>query len=115
MDFTKIKNAVKEIRFEEVRLDEDNYFEAVIAKEEYSKLKNLLESFFGAAIFPSKNKLPSQIIKTIDPFGGIIPGQTLYYSNNAESVVLAMFWPWHENNGVRPRQVDRELAFVKFY
>lgn len=107
LDFTKIKNAVKEIRFEKVRLDEDNYFEAVIAKEEYSKLKNLLESFFAAAIFPSKNKLPSQIIKTIDPFGGIIPGQTLYYSNNAESAIFAMFWPWQDGQYITLKIIKR--------
>lgn len=107
MDFIKIKNAVRDIHFEEIRLDKETYFEVVITKEELNKLKKILESFFGTAIFPSENKLPSEISQTISPFGAIWPGQTLYYSNDTENTVFAMLWPWQDNQHTTLKIIKR--------
>lgn len=97
MDFEKIKKAVKEIRLETLRLDSDNKLEAVAIKAEINKVIVLFDVFFGPPTFPSKNKLSPEISKSIDEFGGIMPGQTLYYWSKDDDVVFAMLWPW--NNG----------------
>ena len=94
MDFKQIKNAVREIKFEELRTDKDTSFEAVVNKDQLDKLIALLESFFGAPAFPSANTLSSQARQAIDAFGGIMPGQTLYYWNQNNEIIFAMLWPW---------------------
>lgn len=94
MDFEQIKQEVKGVQIETLRLENENNFEAVIPKAQIVQLTAVLESFFGPAIFPSKNKLPEQIAQEIDEYGGIMPGQTLYYRNDAGSTVFAMLWPW---------------------
>ena len=96
MEFEEIKKAVKEIRLDTLRLDSDTNFEAVIVKEEMDKLIALLEGFFGSAAFPSKNRLPLQIYESINAFGGIMPGQTLYYSSRGNDAIFAMLWPWQD-------------------
>jgi hypothetical protein len=37
--------------------------------------------------------------KVIDDFGGIMAGQTLYFTKQADGVIFAMLWPWQD--GIR--------------
>ena len=96
MDFTKIKEGIKSISFDTLRMDCDNNFEAVIVREELAKLTGRLEKFFGLPVFPSKNRLSLQIRQAVESYGGIIPGQTLYFNNGNEGLVFAMLWPWKD-------------------
>jgi len=100
MEFEEIKKAVKEIRLDTLRLDSDTNFEAVIVKEEMDKLIALLEGFFGSPAFPSKNRLPLQIHESINAFGGIMPGQTLYYLSQGNDTIFAMLWPWQDGQHI---------------
>ena len=96
MQFEEIRNEVKKIPLDTLRLDADNNFEAVVVKEEIEKLKMRLEKFFGAPAFPSAHSLTFQIRQVIDGFGGIQPGQTLYYWNQGTETIFAMLWPWQD-------------------
>jgi len=99
MEFNRIKKDVSSISFDTLRVDCDNIFEAVVAKNEVSKLIERLEKFFGPPAWPSKDKLTFQVRQLIDGYGGIMPGQTLYLHNEGSFSVLAMLWPWQD--GVR--------------
>lgn len=96
MDFQEIKTAVNGIKLDTLRLDSDNHFEAVIAKDELTKLVTLLEGFFGPPAFPSKVKLSASVRQNIDALGGIMSGQTLYYSSEGDVAIFAMLWPWSD-------------------
>ena len=65
MDFDEIRNSVKDIKLDSLRLDCDNHFEAVVVKEEMDKLTARLDSFFGPPAFPSKNRLSMQIFGSL--------------------------------------------------
>ncbi|MDD2657950.1 MAG: hypothetical protein PHD04_04885 [Candidatus Pacebacteria bacterium] len=97
MDFESIKNKIKEVRMNLVRIDGDANFEAVVLQGQMGGLTACLEGLFGKPEYPSKNQLSAQIKKAIDPFGGIMPGQTLYYRSQDQQTIFAMLWPW--NNG----------------
>jgi len=96
MDFKKIKQAVKEVQFDTLRLDSDNNFEAVVVKGEMGKIIELFESFFGSPVFPSKNRLSKEILQAIASYGGIMSGQTLYYWRQGSATLFAMLWPWKD-------------------
>jgi hypothetical protein len=99
MEFDELKKEVKAVPLDTLRLDVDNNFEAVVVKKEIAKLKERLEKFFGAPAFPSKNSLTFQMREVVDGFGGIQPGQTLYFWNKGQETIFAMLWPWKD--GVR--------------
>jgi len=96
MQFEEVKKEVKSISFDALRMDCDNFFEAVVLKDELLRLNERLKKFFGEPAFPSKNRLSYQAQETIRGFGGIMPGQTLYLWNQGKDTVLAMLWPWQD-------------------
>ena len=57
MEFNEIKKEVKDVGVETLRTDSDNFFEAVVIKEELDKLNERLKNFFGEPAWPSKDKL----------------------------------------------------------
>lgn len=96
MEFNEIKKEVKVLAFEALRTDCDNYFEAVVIKEELARLTESLKKFFGEPAWPSKNRLSFQMQEAIKGFGGIMAGQTLYFKNEGVDAICAMLWPWRD-------------------
>ena len=54
MDFNKIREDIKNLKLETLRTDCDNYFEAVIVKEELVRLSERLKVFFGDPAWPAQ-------------------------------------------------------------
>lgn len=96
MDFNKIREGVKALKFEALRTDCDNYFEAVVIKEELESLSLSLKVFFGEPAWPSKSNLSIKARELINGFGGIMPGQTLYFRDEGNESIFAMLWPWQD-------------------
>jgi len=96
MDFNVIREYMKALSFEALRTDCDNFFEGVIIKQEIDKLNFQLKSLLGEPVYPSKNRLAHKVQKSIDGFGGIIAGQTLYYKDLGSDSILVMLWPWKD-------------------
>jgi hypothetical protein len=96
MDFGSLKRNVKQFNFEDLRTDCDNFFEGVIIQQELAKLHLQLKDLMGEPVFPSKNRLPLKLQETVNGFGGLMPGQTLYYKTTGTDSILAMLWPWKD-------------------
>jgi len=96
MDFDKIRAGVKALKFETLRTDSDDYFEAVVIKEELERLSCSLKKFFGGLAWSSKNEIPAEMQEKINGFGGIMPGQTFYFRNEGSESIFAMLWPWQD-------------------
>ncbi|MFA6349721.1 MAG: hypothetical protein WCY12_02175 [Candidatus Omnitrophota bacterium] len=107
MVFSQIKEEVKKVPFDALRMDCDNLLEAVLIKEELGKLTVSLEKFFGEPAWPSKNRLTLQMRKTLDSYGGIMSGQTLYYWTKGAETLLAMLWPWQDGSHTTLKLVKR--------
>lgn len=99
VDFKEIVDNVRLLKFESVRSDQDNFFEAVIANTESEKLKATLKNFLGEPVYPSNVKLSSQALEAIKGYGGIMAGQTLYFKSEGDNIIFAALWPWRD--GVR--------------
>lgn len=96
MDFIQLKTQIKNVVFETVRADYEDYFEAVITKEKLDELNLSLERGLGAPAWPSKNRLASQVQKAVEEFGGVRAGQTLYWGDQEKFSLFAMLWPWQD-------------------
>ncbi|MFA6358526.1 MAG: hypothetical protein WCY09_07725 [Candidatus Omnitrophota bacterium] len=96
MDFSSIRKDIKLLNFEDLRTDCDNFFEGVVIKQEIGNLNLSLKNLLGEPVYPSKNRLALKVQKTVDGFGGIMPGQTLYFKDLGADSILAMLWPWKD-------------------
>lgn len=96
MDFSELRKNMKQLNFEALRTDCDNFFEGVVFQQELDKLNLNLKSLLGEPVYPSKSRLAHKVQQTVDGFGGIMPGQTLYYKNSGNDSILAMLWPWKD-------------------
>ncbi|MGB4520435.1 MAG: hypothetical protein WBI28_00665 [Candidatus Omnitrophota bacterium] len=96
MEFDELREQIKVINLDNLRLDCDNHFEAVISRSGLDKLIERLERFFGSAVWPSKNRLSVKMQEAVNGFGGIMVGQTLYFRNDGNDIVFAMLWPWQD-------------------
>lgn len=96
MDFSAIRKNIRALSFDSLRTDCDNFFEGVVISAELEKLNIQLKSFLGEPVYPSKSRLPYKVQETVDGFGGIMPGQTLYYKNSGSDSIFAMLWPWQD-------------------
>lgn len=94
MQYSELTQEVKALPFDILRVDTGDYFEAVILEDQLAKLIAVLDKFFGPAAYPLKIKLSLQIEEKIKDFGGIKPGQTLYFINQGAETIIAMLWPW---------------------
>ena len=96
MDFSEFRKNIKLLSFETLRTDCDNFFEGVIIQQELEKLNLQLKSLLGEPVYPSKSRFTFKLQELVDGFGGIMPGQTLYYKNLGKDGIFAMLWPWKD-------------------
>jgi len=100
MEFDKIKAEVKKVGLDLTRIDNDNYFEAVVKRICLKDAVCLLERIFGLPAWPSSNKLSNCAKKVIKDFGGLRSGQTLYLLNEEGLSIFAMLWPWQDGERI---------------
>ena len=98
--FEEIKKIIKEGNFVTLRSDSDELFEAVLNTSELEQLASRLVKIFGEPVYPSAKKYPFSPEKLAESYGGLMPGQTLYYLEQKESSVLAMVWPWQDRMNI---------------
>ncbi len=96
MQFNELVKEVKNVNFDTLRMDSDDYFEAVILNSKLANLNTILERFFGPPVWPSREALPPGIENVLSDFGGIMPDQTLYFWNQASDTIFIMLWPWRD-------------------
>lgn len=100
MQFADIKKEVKAAVFDAVRVDSADYFEGVILKKNLEELTARLNGIFGSALWPSENALSQETKDIIKDFGGIMPGQTLYFCRQDNLSIFVMLWPWSDGQHI---------------
>ena len=100
IEFGGIKEVIKAVKFVTLRVDSDELFEAVLKKSELDQLSACLNKIFGEPVFPSKKDCLFDLKKMMENYGGIMPGQTLYYFEQKSNPIFAMLWPWHDGENI---------------
>jgi hypothetical protein len=96
VDFSLIRKNMKMFSFETLRTDCDNFFEGVIIQQELDKLNGQLKSLLGDPVYPSQNRLTHKVRQSVDGFGGVMPGQTVYYKDSGSDSIFAILYPWKD-------------------
>lgn len=92
----------------EQRCSDDDYSELVFYKQEIDEWDKLFSDALGPAVKPCGVKPTREDSKLTEPYGGIFSNQVLYKKEFDGGIVIAMFWPWQDNE-----HVTLKLAFLK--
>ena len=97
-----MKEDVRGVRFDEVRTENEDYFEAVLLKKDLegllARLDKAFESPHGAG--NRRTLLSKEAGRAIEDLGGMRGGQTLYVWQEGSRPILAMLWPWQDGQRV---------------
>lgn len=96
MEFKQIIQEIKAVKFNVIRVESDDYLEAVILRDQLSLLIEKLEKTFGKPVLSSSAGLPKEIEDIIGDFGGTREDQTLYFMKDKKYSYFAMLWPWSD-------------------
>ncbi len=107
MEFNKLKTELKSAQLDTLRIDNDDYFEAVIKSSHLNGIIHILEGVFGPPAQPSRNKLSKEIENLIKDAGGLRRGQTLYFLNKEGRSIFAMLWPWRDGEKITIKIVKK--------
>jgi hypothetical protein len=108
MNHNEFLEQIKELEFKELREDQPEYIEFVIATHHLKSLSSILESYYGAAYASPEERPSKQAQKYADPYGGIEKGQTLYYLNRGEIFYCALLWPWGDGKATTVKIIQGE-------
>lgn len=106
VQFIDLRKELKNIMFEQLRQDRDDYFEAVVVKSVLAKLVAAMEKFLGCAISPAQ--LPKDMEKALKEYGGIMKGQALYFKDTGSEKIIAMLWPWQDQVRTTVKIIKKE-------
>ncbi|MDD5348498.1 MAG: hypothetical protein PHT59_07785 [Candidatus Omnitrophica bacterium] len=98
MDLAQIISDIKSCGFEAVRSEQPSYLEVVVTKAHIAAVTEKLNSVFGPPAWPSPNRLSNEMDAVIKNFGGIMKGQTFYFTHISGDAVFAMLWPWSDGD-----------------
>ena len=100
MNYNEFLERIKELEFKELREDQPEYMEVVVATNHLDRLSSILESYYGA-VYASPEEQPSkQAQKYADSSGGIRKGQPLYYLKSGKTFHCALLWPWGDGKSI---------------
>jgi len=91
---------IGKIDFQEIRINNKDYFEAIILKSKLADLITCLEETFGVAKYPSGKELSGHVKEVTDRFGGVRGGQSLYFLEEKECSAFVMLWPWQDGTHI---------------
>lgn len=107
MEFNKLKTELKSAGLDTLRIDNEDYFEAVVKSSDLDVIVRILEGVFGPPAWPSRNKLSKEVEGLIKNAGGLRKSQTLYLLNKEGRSVFAMLWPWQDGE-----RITVKIAYV---
>ncbi len=97
LSFSELVKAMKKLPFDEIRKEQEGYFEIVVVVTDLPLVYPLLEGFYGSQFKPPGVAASSKAKKVAQNYGGIQTQQTLYYVNRNDVSDCAMIWPWNDN------------------
>jgi len=86
----------------------EDYVERVFFKKDIGQWKEILGDILGPAVKQAGAKTTQSLFDLTAHYGGLMDDQTLFYKKFDDNSVIAMFWPWKDNN-----QITLKIACFK--
>ncbi len=86
----------------------EDYVEREILVKDIEQWEKILTDILGPAVKKAGDKTTQLFLTLTINYGGILDDQTLFYKKFNENSIIAMFWPWKDNN-----QVTLKIACIK--
>ena len=96
------------INFVEKRTLSDEYCEVVIVKRDLALLNQVLTGLIEAAVKPEGMQPTHEQSTLTKGFGGINSNQVLYKKEFANTVVIAMLWPWSDGMHITVKIISQK-------
>ena len=85
------------LKVDESRSVAEDYAELVFFNKEISEWNKILVDALGPAIKPAGTEPTEEDLRLTEDYGGIHDSQTLFKKEFDGFTVIAMFWPWQDN------------------
>lgn len=108
MNLREIIEKSNKLRIYEQRSSSDEYCELVIYSQDLSQWYKIFTEILDPAVKPEGAKPNQQDLDLTENYGGIFDNQTLFKKEYANTMIIAMFWPWQ--NGVH---TTLKIAFLE--
>ena len=100
MDLAEIMGRLNTLTVIEQRSNTADYKELVFSCRDLQEWQKILEKDLGPAAKPAGKKPRAEDQEIAESFGGIYANQTLFRKETPEGTVIAMFWPWSDEEHV---------------
>ena len=100
MTFVELIRELKKVPFDELRKEDQGYFEFVVSQRYVTHLYPVLERYFGVPFKPPGVAPTAEHTRRALNYGGIRKQQTLYYAARDGFDNCAMVWPWGDKSRV---------------
>ena len=97
MTIKEILNKCSELEVSEKRSVSDEYGEIVFYNRDIDEWSKILTGVLGEAIKPTGVKPAFDHLALTKDFGGIYKNQTMFKKDFESCNIMAMFWPWQDN------------------
>lgn len=97
MIFKDMTRKLKQLNIHETRQISDDYCELVLFNKDMEKWNEIISENLGPPIKPAGVLTTDDILALTHDLGEIVDHQTLFKKDFDDSSVLAMFWPWQDN------------------
>lgn len=88
------------LNIEDKRKLTDEYGEFVFSSKDIEQWSEILTDILGPAVKPEGGKPAKEDKKITDDYGGVRRDQTLFRKEFDGFVIIAMFWPWSDEESI---------------
>lgn len=85
------------LEVEERRHEDETYCELVFYNRDIDAWRTVFSEALGPPVKPAGQKPTKEILPLTQAYGGIRTGQTLFVREFEDVTVIAMFWPWEDD------------------
>jgi len=108
MNVSDVLHRCSHLNVEEKNDISEDYVERVFLKEDFGEWEKILTDLLGPAVKRAGEKATQSFFELTIDYGGLLDDQILYYKKFKDTSIIAMFWPWKDND-----QVTLKLACIK--
>lgn len=97
MTLKDILSKISHLNINKKRTISDEYSELVFLNKDIDELYKIFADIFGEPEKKQGVKPSKDILLLTKDYGGIWQDQTLFKKEDAQNIIIAMFWPWQDN------------------